>query len=148
MGEARNRRITEIYPRNFYGKGITNFIRKGRPIIQISPEGVTRNYPKKQIFVPWTEISTIFNESLSIPGSICFNYVIGITVSDQYAKRNYENTFSIKKIIRKSEPFTFSDGISGTTGTIRLNHNFNNEKVVLYINHKELKHDGKIFTIY
>ncbi|MGX7264027.1 hypothetical protein [Enterococcus crotali] len=143
MGEARNRKITEIYTKNFYGNFIINFIMKGKPIIQILPDGVIRNFSRKQIFVPWSEIATIFDESVSIPGTLSFQYILGITVSSKYAKLNYKNTFSIKKIIRQSKPFRFSDGISRVKGNIELNHDFSNEKVVLYINRKQLQNKGE-----
>ncbi|OTN87595.1 hypothetical protein A5819_000041 [Enterococcus sp. 7E2_DIV0204] len=148
MGEARNRKITEIYTKNFYGNFIINLIMKGKPIIQILPDGVVRNFSRNKIFVPWSEISTIFDESVSIPGSLSFLHILGITVSNNYAKLNYKSTFPIKKIIRQSKPVRFSDGISRTKGNIKLNHDFSNEKVVLYIDRKMLKNRGKdLFSI-
>lgn len=148
MGEARNRKLTEIYAKNFYGNFMVNLIMKGKPIIQILPDGVIRNFPKKKIFVPWFEILTIFDESVSIPGSLSFQHIIGITVSNKYAKLNYKNTFSLKKIIRKSKPFKFSDGVSRTNGNIKLNHDFSDEKVVIFIDRKQLQSKGKdLFSI-
>ncbi|MBM7689223.1 hypothetical protein BCR24_10715 [Enterococcus ureilyticus] len=148
MGEARNRKITELYTKNFYGNFVINLILKGKPIIQILPDGVVSNFSRKTIFVPWSEILTIFDENVSIPGSLSSQYIIGITVSNKYAKLNYKNALPIKKIIRQSKPFRFSDGISGTKGNIKLNHDFSNEKVVLYINRKQLRNKGKdLFSI-
>ena len=66
---------------------------RGKPIIQILPDGVVKNFPRKQIFVPWSEILTIFDERVSVQGSPSFLFILVITVSNKYSKRNYKVAF-------------------------------------------------------
>ncbi|EGO7986458.1 hypothetical protein FEW53_002600 [Enterococcus faecalis] len=151
MGEAKNRKIFKIQNEKYYGNFLLNLLMRGKPVIEISPEGVKRNYSQKtNIFVPWTEIVTIFDEYAVPHGyhSISNLYVLGITVTTQYAIDNYQKFFSIKEVIRKEKPSRFSDGLSKTTGNIKIKHDFENEKVILCIYYKQhLKNKGKgLFT--
>lgn len=150
MGEAKNRKIFKIQNEKYYGNFLLNLFMRGKPAIELPPEGVKRNYSRKTIFVPWPEIVTIFDEC-AVPHSyhgISNSYVIGITVTNEYAIVNYQKFFSIKEIIRKKKPFRFSDGLSNTTGSTKIKHNFENEKVILCIYYKQqLKNKGKgLFT--
>lgn len=147
MGEAKNRKIFKIQNKKYDGSLLLNLLMREKPIIEISPEGVRRNYSRNTIFVPWTEIVTIFDDFISVPMSFSNHDVIGITVTKQYALDNYQRFFSIKEVIRKKKPSRFSDGLSNTTGNIKIKHNFENEKVVLYIYKQQLKNKGKdLFT--
>ncbi|EGO8250800.1 hypothetical protein P0E55_03935 [Enterococcus faecalis] len=148
MGEAKNRKIFKIQNENYYGNFLLNLFMRGKPVIEISPEGVRRNYSRKTIFIPWTEIVTIFDDFIPVPKSFSDHDVIGITVTNQYAIDNYQKFFSIKEVIRKEKPSRFSDGLSKTTGNIKIKHDFENEKVILCIYYKQhLKNKGKgLFT--
>ncbi|EGO2596446.1 hypothetical protein ACQUMI_001861 [Enterococcus faecalis] len=148
MGEAKNRKIFKIQNEKYYGNFLLNLLMREKPVIELSPEGVRRNYLRKTIFVPWTEIVTIFDDFISVPMSFSDHNVIGITVTNQYAIDNYQKFFSIKEVIRKEKPSRFSDGLSKTTGNIKIKHDFENEKVILCIYYKQhLKNKGKgLFT--
>ena len=88
MGEAKNRKIFKIQNENYYGNFLLNLFMRGKPVIEISPEGVRRNYSRKTIFIPWTEIVTIFDDFILVPKSFSDHDVIGITVTNQYAIDN------------------------------------------------------------
>ncbi len=143
MGEANSRKIKEIQSAKFYGNWFLNVFMKGKAVMEISPEGIFRNYPRKSIFIPWIEVITIFDDWYSIPNSMSSRDIIGITVTTQYAKNNYKKFYTIKQIIRKSTPFKFSDGLSGTSGNSKKSHNFDDERVVIFLNPNLLRHKGK-----
>ncbi|MBS7577163.1 MULTISPECIES: hypothetical protein [unclassified Enterococcus] len=144
MGESK-----EIQVQNFYGKFLLNLLMKGKPLIQITPEGVKRNFLKKSVSIPWSEIKTVFEDWKIVPNSFTDYYIIGITTTNQYAFQHYKKIFSVKQLIRKNKPYRYSRGIlNNFNESEKIIQNLQKEKIVIYIYRNQLKKNGKdLFSI-